>query len=41
VADLSQGSDDFLVGDAVFEHVVDEVAVGFGQRGDFAVTTAF
>ena len=38
VAELSQGGDDFLVSDTVFEHVVDEVALGFGERGDFAVT---
>jgi hypothetical protein len=37
-AELSQGGDDFLVSDTVFEHVVDEVALGFGERGDFAVT---
>jgi hypothetical protein len=40
VAELSQSSDDFLVGDTVFEHVVDEVAVRFGEGGDFAVATA-
>ena len=40
VAELSQGGDDFFVGDTVFEHAVDEVAVGFGEGGDFAVTTA-
>jgi hypothetical protein len=40
VAELSQGSDDFFVSDTVFEHVVDEVALGFREGGDFAVTTA-
>jgi hypothetical protein len=39
VAELSQGGDDLFVGDTVFEHVVDEVPVGFGEGGDFAVTT--
>src|SRR5689334_8847144 len=39
VTELSQDSDDFLVGDAIFEHVVDEVTVGLGERGDLAVTT--
>jgi len=38
VTELSQGGDDFVVGDTVFEHVVDEVAVGFGEGGNFAVT---
>jgi hypothetical protein len=40
VAELSQSGDDFLVGDAIFEHVVDEVTVGLGEGGNFAVAAA-
>ena len=39
VAELCQGGDDLLVGDAIFKHVVDEVTLGFGEGSDFAVAT--
>ena len=38
-AEFIESVDDLGIGGAVFEHVVDEVAVGFGQGGDFAVTS--
>jgi hypothetical protein len=37
VADFSEGGDDLVIGSTVVEHVVNEVALRFGERGDFAV----
>jgi len=39
-AEFVQSGNDLAVGGAVFEHVVDKVAVGLGEGSDFAVTFA-
>ncbi len=38
-AGFAQFVDDDVIGQAVVEHAVDEVAGGFGQAGDFAATS--
>lgn len=40
VAEVVERGDDVFVGDAVIEHVIDEVALEFGEAGDDAVAAA-
>src|SRR5205823_14410109 len=35
-----QGSDDFRIRDIVVEHAVDQVALEFGETGDFSIANA-
>jgi hypothetical protein len=40
VAEFSKGGDDLVIGSTVVEHLIDEVALGFGEGCDFAVAPA-